>query len=383
MTIRGTTWFVMALLAGRMLGQGGYPGGQSNGITFKDLRCEYAVNPLGVDVAEPRFSWVLESCRRGQIQSAYQVLVATSEEKLNANIADRWDSGKVASDQSVNVPYNGSALTSGEKCYWKVRMWDGQGEASDYSPTATFEMGLLRNNDWEGKWIGAKKAISSPLLRREFTVTKKIKRARVYVSGLGYYELYVNGEKVGDHVLDPGTTYYNNDLPFELGSRVLYVTYDVTDLLKTGRNAAGVMLGNGRYSKEADIPPSPSFRDAYGDRPVLILQMNIQFMDGVGASIVTDDKWKTSSGPILYNDYCNGETYDARSEKPGWKMPGYNDSDWDNAVLVKPLGGFLTAQMMPPIKVMETIRPVRILKPKDDVYVYDMGSSCGGFCNSF
>ncbi|MBC8231137.1 alpha-L-rhamnosidase N-terminal domain-containing protein, partial [bacterium] len=303
------------------------------GVTPVQLKCEYAVNPLGIDVAQPRFSWVLESSRRGQMQSAYQILVASSEENLRQNIADLWDSGKVVSGQSVNVAYKGSALKSGQKCWWKVRCWNKPGEdgmyvtptyhdvktleamrkerPSAYSAPATFEMGLLKQSDWQGNWIGADKTISSPLLRKEFTLEKEVKRARVYISGLGYYELYLNGEKVGNHVLDPGTTYYNNDQSIDFGSRVLYVTYDVTDRLRTGGNAIGVMLGHGWYSAEDDIPPSPSHREPYGDRPRLILQMNIEFADGDSVSIATrslatsaTDTWKTSAGPITYNDYC-------------------------------------------------------------------------------
>jgi alpha-L-rhamnosidase len=344
-----------------------------------ELKTEYLVEPLGIETPHPRFSWLLDSSARGQMESAYQILVASSMDRLAADRADKWDSGKIVSNESVGVPYQGTVLTSGERCYWKVRVWDARGNASAYSSASLFEMGLLRNNDWEGKWIGAKEGISSPLLRKEFALDRPIARARVYISGLGYYELHINGKKVGDHVLDPGTTYYNNDQPFELGSRVLYVTYDVTAYLKTGLDAVGVVLGNGWYSAEADIPPSPSFRDPYGDRPALILQLNIEFTDGGSASIVTDNRWKSSGGAILYNDYDNGETYDARLEKPGWEMPGYNDSGWDNAVLVQPPGGALTAQMMPPTKVMKTVQPVRILKPKNGVYVYDMGQNFTGW----
>jgi len=338
-----------------------------NTLTPVELKCEYLKNPLGIDVAQPRFSWELKSSRRGQMQSAYQILVASSEEKLNANIGDKWDSGKVASSQSVNIPYEGSPLRSGEGCYWKVRCWDKDGRPGPYSEPATFEMGLLNESDWEGKWIGADVSISAPLLRKEFDITKGVKRARVYICGLGWYELYINGEKVGDHVLDPATTDYTK--------RVLYVTYDVTDYLRIGRNAIGVMLGNGWYSSDG----KPPGREPYSDRPKLLLQMNIEFTDGKGVSIVTDDTWKTSKGPIIANDICNGEVYDARLEKPGWKSPNYDDSDWDKALLVEPPGGALTSQMIPPIKVMKTIKPVRIMEPEKNIYVYDFGQNFTGW----
>jgi len=166
-------------------------------LTPVELTCEYAVDPLGIDVARPRFGWVLQSKQRGQMQSAYQVLVAGSEEKLRANVGNKWDSGKVESGRSVNVAYGGKALAGGEKCWWKVRAWDNSGKAGAYSKPATFEMGLLEPLDWQGKWIGADKEIASPLLRKEFTLAKYIRRARVYATGLGWFELYLNGRKVG------------------------------------------------------------------------------------------------------------------------------------------------------------------------------------------
>ena len=372
------------------------------GVTPVEPKCEYTVDPLGIDTAAPRFGWVLESTRRGQMQAAYQILVASSEAHLKQDRGDLWDSGKVVSTQSVHIAYKGRPLASGQKCWWKVRCWNRPGfdgiyatktyhdsqilEAmrkeipSSYSVPSTFEMGLLSESDWNAQWIAAfDKDISSPLFRRDFALDKEITRARVYVSGLGYYELHINGEKVGDHVLDPGTTYYNDDQPFELRARVLYVTYDVTGLLKTGQNTLGVMLGHGWYSAEADIPPSPSHRTPYGDRPVLILQMNIELADGECQCIVTDDTWKTAAGPIVYNDYNNGETYDARLETPGWDAPGYDDSNWRTPLAMEPPNGVLRAQMLPPIKVMKTIKPVGILKPDEDVHVYDFGQDFTGW----
>lgn len=337
---------------------------QMSSITPLELKCEYLKNPLGIDVAQPRFNWVLESSQRGQMQSAYQILVASSEEKLNDNIGDKWDSGKVTSDKSVNISYEGSALTSGEKCYWKVRCWDKDDKASAYSKPASFEMGLLNQSDWEGKWIGADVSISAPLLRKEFEITKKVKRARAYISGLGWYELYINGKKVGDHVLDPATTDY--------AKRILYATYDVTDMLKEGSNAVGVMLGNGWYSE-------PGWERQYGDSPRLLIQMNIEFTDGSSMSIPTDETWKASSGPIPRNDLYGGETYDARLEKSGWKTYGYDDSEWDSAMIKENPGGKMVSQLMPAIKVNKTIKPVRFTNPKNGVYIYDMGQLFGGW----
>jgi len=348
------------------------------------LKTENLTEPLGIETPRPRFRWLLDSDERGQVQTAYQVLVATGLEKLQADKGDKWDGGKVSSDNSVEVPYGGSELASGERCYWKVRVWDKNGRPSPYSVPSFFEMGLRKRSDWQGKWIAAKKGVSSPIFRRAISIEKPVRRARMYISGLGYYELSINGEKVGDRVLDPASTYYNNDQPFKLNSRVLYATYDVTPYLQTGANAIGVMLGNGWYSAEADVPPSPAGRAPYGDRPRLILQMNVELDDGQSFSVASDSNWKTSPGPITYNDLLNGETYDARLEQPGWDKLGFNDSAWENALLVEPPSGALTAELLPPGRVVQTIQPVKMLTPKepegfDATYNYDFGQLFSGW----
>ena len=540
-------------------------------LTPTGLTCEYAADPLGIDAAQPRFSWVLESSRRGQVQSAYRVRVATSEAKLAADQGDKWDSGKVDSDQSVNVVYQGKALTSGEKCWWKVCVWDKSGKTAVHSRPATFEMGLLKQSDWKGKWIGmvgsvdyvagkfgrailldgtrqtiriphyprlkpadgitisawikptecsdewreiyrkedggarhllaigktsgryglwcglgiggsyvergapiapsdlkdgqwhlvavtydgssirlyadgkeiGKAAVkgpldragsspayigssggsseffaggiddvriydralsaaeikacpntverglvgwwkldgdltnsasgkdgqatgaaaSSPLLRKEFSIDKKIQRARVYVCGLGWSELFINGRKVGDHVLDPATTDY--------AKRVLYASYDVTDRLRQGRNAVGVMLGNGWYCEPGRLK--------YGDSPRLLMQMHVDLAGGGRTVITTDQTWRVSRGAITRNDIYGGETYDARLAKPGWTKAGYDDAGWGRVATREKPGGRLQSQWMPAIKVNRTIRPVALTNPKPGVYVYDMGQLFGGW----
>jgi len=361
------------------------PIGRQATLTPAGLTCEYSTNPLGVDTARPRFGWVLKSNERGQMQSAYQILVAGSAEKLRANVADKWDSGKVDSDRSVNTDYRGKALASGERCCWKVRVWDKQGRPSVWSEPANFEMGLLKQSDWKGQWIGigpghltyvagkltqavqldgkGETPAASPLLRNEFTVAKDIRRARVYVSGVGFSELYLNGRKVGDHVLDPAATDYDK--------RVLYVTHDVTDRLKDGRNALGVMLGNGWYCEPG--------RMRYGDSPRVLLQMQIEHVDGSTSSVTSGPTWKAIDGPIRRNDFWNGEVYDARLQRPGWTTPGYDDSQWVAAAVKQSPGGFMQSQLMPPIKVNRTLRPVKLTNPKPGVYVYDLGQFFGGW----
>jgi len=558
-------------------------------VTVEELTCEYAVNPPGVDVARPRFSWVLTSPLRGQMQSAYRILVATGKDKLDADVGDKWDSGKAASARSVNVAYQGRPLASAETCWWKVRVWDQDGKASAWSAPATFEMGLLKRTDWQGKWIGmgaglamryvagklgraleldgagqtvgvphyaklkpakaitisawirpvtlgkagdrgggwqeiyrkedgdarhllatgytdgvrglwvglgingryvekgadvdvsvmtdgkwhlatatydgsdikihfdgaevgsfahpgrldtggraaayigswnagseffrggiddvrvygralsageikalaagrreanvrglvgwwkldgdlgnsvggpggkavdraaaSRLASRSPLLRKDLTLDQEVKRARVYLSGLGWYELFINGRKVGDHVLDPATTDYSK--------RTLYVTYDVTDRLRQGANAVGVMLGNGWYSEPGRLK--------YGDSPRVLLQMNVELADGTVAKIKTDATWSVTGGPITRNDLYGGETYDARLEKPGWAAAGYDAANWNKAAIEEGPRGKLRSQLMPPIKVTQTIKPVKLTNPRAGVYVYDMGQLFGGW----
>lgn len=340
------------------------------------LLCEYVSNPLGVDVTLPRFSWVLSHSERGQFQSAYQMLVASSKANLNAERGDQWNSGKVASKVSTNVIYKGSDLQSGKAYYWKVRVWDKDGKVSPWSKMATFEMGLLNPDDWKARWIEGKSygefAFSDPvqgttkmpygyLLRKEFSIEKDIAQARVYVTGLGYYELRINGEKIGDSVLDPGWTDYKK--------RVLYSTYDVGKYLRKGKNAVGIMLGNGRYIKAYGYGP-----------PKTILQLNVGFTDGASKSIVTDESWKAGQGPITENSIYNGEVYDARLEERGWDAADYDDSDWNSARIADEPGGKLVSQAsFPPIKVSKIIQPIEITNPEPEVYIYDFGQNFTGW----
>jgi alpha-L-rhamnosidase len=333
------------------------------------LLCEYIANPLGIDVTLPRFSWVLTHLGRGQLQSAYQVLVARKREYLDTDNGDMWDSGKATSGKSVNVPYAGTLLESRKMYYWKVRVWDKDGKVSPWSKTATFEMGLLKPDDWEGKWIKG-----GNLLRKEFTVGKDIEQARAYICGLGYYELRINGEKVGDHVLDPGWTDYEK--------RALYVTYDLINYLKGNENAVGVMLGNGRYSppdKVSNKNLTPPLKK-YGHSPVLILQIHIHFTDGSSIRVVTDETWKTVQGPIVRDDIYDGETYDARLEREGWDAPNFDDANWNSATVVDAPGGKLISQAsFPPIKVVKILQPKKITNPKSNVYVYDFAQNFTGW----
>jgi alpha-L-rhamnosidase len=485
-----------------------------------NLLTEYLENPLGIDVQEPRFSWCLQSGRRGAYQTAYQIQVADSLEALVSGRPNVWDSGRVASSNCTNVALPSRNLASGVRYWWRVKVWDEAGRESDFSEPAWFEMGLLNREDWEGTWIAAplaghgyhslfgeseltqkwvqvdlgeakefssvkiyparagywpsgiekgfgwphrfkieasndpdfkqaillvdrtdkdgtnqdekpvefsfkavkaryvrftatklskqadgKKLLAlgeiqvldssganlalnkpvqaldsfegrgwsvkhltdgqtsagapqgiAPLFRREFQLSKPVKQARAYVTGLGYYELYLNGRKVGDRVLDPPYTSFER--------RVFYSTYDVTDLLKEGQNAVGAIVGKGWYT----------------GKPCLLLQMNIDHEDGTRTSVTTSSDWKYSWGPILENSLYHGETYDARLEQPGWSEPEFDDSKWQKVEVVAAPTKELSAQMIQPIKVIEDIRPKNITNPMPGIWVFDFGQNFSGWC---
>ncbi len=354
------------------------------GLKVDGLKCEYQANPLGLDTTQPRLSWLLESPERGQRQTAYQVLAATSLTLLADGKADLWDSGKVRSAQSVHVAYGGKPLHPGQRVYWKLRTWDRDDRPSAYSASAWWEMGMLTPADWRAAWITRKRPAPlseqqlfkddpAPLFRKEFSIEKKINRARAYVSGLGYYELRLNGQRVGDHVLDPGWT--------TCSKRVLYSTYDVTEQLKRGPNALGVMLGNGWYNPLplrlwGHINPRENL--TIGE-PRLIVQLVAEFTDGTSQTIVTDASWKTGDGPILRNNVYLGEVYDARKEQPGWDRPGFNDSTWQPAILATEPLGPLQAQDAPPIRVTRVLKPVKLTEPKPGVFIFDLGQNFAGW----
>jgi len=352
-------------------------------IKVTGLKCEYQVNPLGIDVPRPLLSWILQSAVRGEKQTAYQVLVAGNPQLLKSNTPDLWDSGKVDSSLSICIQYEGKPLKSGMAVWWQVRAWDKDGNPGPYSEPAWWEMGLLSQQDWHGKWICQDKALPqkeedfyadnpAPLLRKSFKIEQQIKQARAYISGLGYYELRINGSKVGDHMLDPGWTSYDK--------RVLYAAYDVTGMIRKGENAVGVMLGNGWYN------PLPlrmwgrlNLREHLTiGRPRLILNLTIEYTDGSTIEIVTDESWRTADGPILRNSVYLGEVYDARKEIEGWDRPGFDDHKWPAAVEASEPVGTLRAQSAPPIRIGRIIYPVKITEPAPGIFIFDFGENFAG-----
>jgi alpha-L-rhamnosidase len=347
-------------------------------VTLTNLRCEYLRNPLGIDHPAPRLSWQLQSDARAQKQTAYQILVASTMDLLAADQADLWDSGKVRSDQCVHVEYAGRALQSRERCYWKVRVWDSQDQVSPYSAAAWWEMGLLQPTDWIGRWISgqqfgprsAEGVCRAPLFRKAFALDRKVKSARVYICGLGYYELHINGARIGDHRLDPVFTRYDK--------RALYTTYDVTDAVQEGDNAVGVILGNGFYNQT--VPDNWGFHLApWRDYCKLIMQLHVEYIDGSETVIGTDTSWKTHPSPIMFDQLRSGEVYDARQEIPDWSTPEYDDSEWKETEIVANPGGLLVSQVMPPIRVVKDIRPVAMKEVSPGTYVYDMGENFSGW----
>jgi alpha-L-rhamnosidase len=325
------------------------------------LKCEYLSDPLGIDVLQPRFAWVPNHADRGEKQTAYEILVSTSADGLSRNQGDQWDSGRTASSDSIQVAYNGRPLGSGRTYYWKVRYWDSQGRASNYSAPATFEMGLLSPREWHGQWIKGHQ------LRKSFHVDGRVLRARLYVTALGYCEVQLNGERVGDNVLDPAWTDFHK--------RALYATYDVTHQLQSGENAVGALLGGGW----ATLGTGTLGGKPYYAEPALLLQLTVELADGRRISVASDESWKTTDGPVISDNVYDGEVYDSRRESPGWDRPGFDDSSWHPAQAMTGWTGALSAQMMPPIRVVDSLIPVKLMNPKPGVYVYDLGQNISGW----
>ena len=282
-------------------------------VAASSLRCEYLTDPLSIDTREPRLSWQVESNTRGARQIAYHIIAATTAAGLAANKRDLWDTGKVASNQTIQIAYQGKPLQSRQRCFWKVRVWDQNDKASSWSETAQWSMGLMEPADWAAKWVGDKlpsvENVSATMLRREFKLSSRAKRAIVYASALGVYELHINGQRVGDQLLAPEFTDYH--------TRTQYQTYDVTSLLKPGANAISALLGDGWYAGSVGLAQMAlkKKRNIYGDHPRFIAQLEIELAGGKKERVVSDESWRSSrEGPILRSDILDGETYDAAVE---------------------------------------------------------------------
>jgi alpha-L-rhamnosidase len=348
-------------------------------VRVSRLRVEYRANPLGVDVAKPRFSWILESESRGAHQTAYQILVSSSRRLLDRNQGNLWDSGKVHSDLSTHLAYDGPTLRSSTRYHWKVRVWDEQNQASAWSMASYWVSGLLQPSDWQAKWIGGSwsgdwpghSPAPLPWLRKTFDLGEVPREAFAFVAAMGYYELYINGRKVDDHVLMPAVSHYP--------SRVLYVTHDVGEYLVPGQNCIALWLGQGW-----NIPGFPGVVD---DGPIVRAQALLHFSDGRRTIVGTDGTWKVHASPITpivgNTSYENvGESQDARLEIPGWNEAGLDDSAWTPAQVFEPPPVRLTAQLVEPNRRQEaihTLEAVQIEPLSEGVYQIDMGRNFAGW----
>lgn len=351
---------------------------------LENLRCELLRNPLGLDVLNPSFSWELQSPEKGKKQIAYQILVSDDSMKLRNNQGDWWNTGKVKSGETNHIVYKGAGLRSGQYYFWKIKVWDEKNRESGWSEIQYWSMGLLSRSDWKAKWIGVDSINPatdfdryiippSPLLRKAFKIQKEVKRATLFASALGLYEIHLNGNRVGDHILAPEWTDYTK--------RVQYQTYDVTSLLTPSENAIGAVLADGWYAGDLW---DHFYRGRYGFYPKLLAQLHIEYGDGSTETIVSDETWKLfKDGPIKEASIFDGEVFDERDNPKDWMMPGFKDDRWTNATVYSP-SVTLNAQMNEAVKVVREVKPVNIFeltkfKYRPKTYIIDMGQNMAGW----
>lgn len=330
-----------------------------------NLRCEYLTNPISIDVATPRFTW-----ESAMDQQSFQLHVATDKNLLKGELADCWISEKTIGNENL-ITYKGKPLRSHSTYYWQIMVWDKNGKQS-VSSIAQFETSKMSSTDWKAQWITDehdKEHKPSPLFRKSFVSKSNIKKARLYVSGLGYYEMFINGKKAGNSVLAPGYTDYRK--------RVLYSTLDVTTLLTKGENVLAAVLGNGWFNMQS-IAVWNFDMAAWRKRPQLIAELHIEYKDGSKSIIPTDQSWKTATGPYLYNSLYTGDTYDARLEEIGWKSTAFNETNWKKVHLTTSPAPLLVSELMPPIRKTIEYKAVSMKKISDRIYVFDFGVNMSG-----
>ena len=366
-------------------------------LTFQSLTCDAQSNPIAIENKQPLLSWIVNADGFNRSQAAFHVLVASSPDLLSEQKSDLWNSGKVNSSQSSFVKYVGKELVPTQKYYWKVKIWDEVGKASDWSEVNTFEMGLLNDAQWaNAQWIclsndtrtsehrfreyqtgGMQKPtmVTSKAVgyfRNGFETSKKIKSARAYIGGLGYYELYINGEKTGDHVLDPAPSNYDK--------QAYYVSYDVTSQLKSGKNALGIIVGNGFYGQDISWKSDPeSEKDLSYGVPAVRLLLKLTYEDGTQQNVITNENWKNATGPIVFDNVYGGEIYDARFEMEGWNTASYNAKTWKNAKVIQPKVKTISAQNIPPIRKIHEFAPQRVFKSSEGKWIVDFGQNIAGW----
>jgi alpha-L-rhamnosidase len=338
-------------------------------IDTTDLRVEYRTNPINVYEEKPRFSWKIHTDKTNVLQTAY-VIEVSEDENFSSVI---WNSGKVNSDESHLVCYEGQTLVSSSRYFWRVKIWDNQHEESSWSETSFFETTIFSNDEWEAVFITAEnsdagESSAGTLLRKEFNVERNIKRAHLYASAKGLFISYINGKKTGSDILSPGWTEY--------ASRLLFQTYDVTSLIQTGSNAIGFMVGPGWY--KGDLASWLGKRNIYGKRTAIIAQLRIEYEDGKIEIIKSDDSWKCDNAPVTYAEIYHGEKYDARLEQKGWNASGFHDADWKSVevessdlTILKPHDGV-------PVTEHETFKPLSLIKTPEGDSVINFGQNISG-----
>ena len=334
------------------------------------LQSEHLECPIGIDNTSPRLSWRMEDDRQGAKQLTYRIRVGSDSAAVASGNADMWDTGVVRSGDMLAV-YGGKPLAPFTKYYWQVECADLENKTI-VSAVSSFETGMMSEADWQGAWIGDGKDINyapAPYFRKTFRTTKAIRSARIYIAVGGLYELYINGERIGDHRLDPMYTRFDR--------RNLYVTYDVTRQLRNGDNAIGVLLGNGWYNHQSkavwDFDRAP-----WRNRPAFCLDLRITYSDGSVATIPTDLSWKTASGALVFNSIYTGEHYDARLDKKGWNQPDFDDSKWNGVGLRSAPSQHVAAQQMRPIRLVQTFPAKTVKRVDDKTYIFDFGQNMAG-----
>jgi alpha-L-rhamnosidase len=366
--MRSKNLLLMALLAMLVYGctSSGKPGAPAG------LRTEYFTNPLGIDNIQPRFSWEINDTTRGAIQTAYQIMVSSSSEKLAKDDADVWNSEKVKSSECQFIKFEGTALHSSSRYFWKVRSWNISGKVSDWSTGQWFETAFLKDSDWKARWISTQENPTrtpprSVYVRKEFELKEKPANARVYVTGLGNYIFSLNGKRISDELLSPGWTDYFH--------KIQYQVYDISEFLVKGKNTAGALLGNMWWSSGLGWNGGA----VYSHGPLsLLVQIQITYPDGTTELISSDSNWKYQFSPITENHIYHGESYDARLEIAGWNEPGLDDSNWKNMVSNDSIHLRLVALQEEPIRVTREMKPVSVTEPKPGLFVFDLGQNMAG-----
>ena len=337
----------------------------------KDLKCEHLTNPLGIDATNPRFTWRLDDLFINAQQKAYQIIVGTDSLQVSKGIGNVWQTIKTVSDEQL-VVYKGQTLKPFTKYFWTVWAWDNKDKTSANSPIATFETGMMQASNWQGAWISDSRDVQNkvaPYFRKTFSVAKKIVSARAYIAVAGLYELSINGQKISNHRLDPMYTRFDR--------RTLYVTHDITQALKEGKNAVGVLLGNGWYNHQSTavwyFDKAP-----WRGRPTFCMDIRVKYADGTEGTLSTSKDWKTAPSPVIFNSIYTAEHYDARLEQAGWNTPDFVDSTWKEVVFRSAPSTNIVAQALHPIRDVEIVTPKTIKKFSDKNYVFDLGRNISG-----